>query len=140
MTPEEIPLGYYTHIFFSFSLIDPDTFRLTPMDFDTGTLYNRVSAMKARSEDLEVWIAIGGWAMNDPGATRTTFSDLAKSTAAQEEFFESLVTFLDNHGFDGVDIDWEYPMADDRTLDFCLPCLCGGYHHALKSPPADVKT
>ncbi|KAK7712478.1 hypothetical protein SLS64_004862 [Diaporthe eres] len=84
------------------------------MDSDTGTLYQRVSAMKARSPDLEVWIAIGGWAMNDPGATRTTFSDLAKSTAAQEEFFESLVTFLENNDFDGVDIDWEYPAAEDR--------------------------
>lgn len=91
------------------------------MDSDTGTLYQRVSAMKARSPDLEVWIAIGGWAMNDPGATRTTFSDLAKSTAAQEEFFESLVTFLENNNFDGVDIDWEYPAAEDRKLNFCFP-------------------
>jgi chitinase len=140
MTPEEIPLGYYTHIFFSFSLIDPETFRLTPMDSDTGTLYQRVSAIKARSPDVEVWIAIGGWAMNDPGATRTTFSDLAKSTAAQEEFFESLVTFLQNNGFDGVDIDWEYPMADDRTLDFCFPFLRRSERHAPKAPPADFKT
>ena len=78
--------------------------------------------------------------MNDPGATRTTFSDLAKSTAAQEEFFESLVTFLQNNGFDGVDIDWEYPMADDRTLDFCFPFLRHGERHAPKAPPANFKT
>lgn len=59
-------------------------------------------------------VAIGGWAMNDPGPYRTTFSDLAKSTSAQASFFESLVTFMKANNFDGVDIDWEYPVAEDR--------------------------
>jgi chitinase len=58
--------------------------------------------------------AVGGWAMNDPGPYRTTFSDLAKSTSAQASFFESLVTFMKANDFDGVDIDWEYPVAEDR--------------------------
>lgn len=52
--------------------------------------------------------------MNDPGPYRTTFSDLAKSTSAQDAFFESLITFMQTNQFDGVDIDWEYPVAEDR--------------------------
>lgn len=52
--------------------------------------------------------------MNDPGKYRTTFSDLAKSEEAQDAFFESLITFMRNYNFDGVDLDWEYPVADDR--------------------------
>lgn len=52
--------------------------------------------------------------MNDPGPYRTTFSDLAKSASAQDAFFESLVTFMKANNFDGVDIDWEYPVAEDR--------------------------
>ena len=52
--------------------------------------------------------------MNDPGPYRTAFSDLARSTSAQAAFFESLVTFLKANNFDGVDIDWEYPVAEDR--------------------------
>ena len=114
MTPEQIPKGYYTHLFFSFSLINPDTFRLEPMDEHTGSLYGSVSALKKTQPELEVWLAVGGWAMNDPGPWRTTFSDLAASESAQDEFFESLVTFMARHDYDGVDIDWEYPMAKDR--------------------------
>jgi chitinase len=76
MPPEDIPLGYYTHINFAFSLLDPNTFRLSPMDQLTGTLYQRVTALKLRDPNLNVWIALGGWSMNDPGLTRTTFSDV----------------------------------------------------------------
>ena len=106
MTPEEIPLGYYTHINFAFALINPNTFHVAPMDAGTASLYQRVTALKDRQPNLEVWIAIGGWAMNDPGPTRTTFSDLAKSQSAQDAFFESLITFMLANGFDGVDLDW----------------------------------
>lgn len=106
MKPEDIPIGYYTHINFAFALIDPKTFRLAPMDDTTGTLYKDVSALKRQNPDLKVWLAIGGWAMNDPGPTRTTFSDLAASESAQKEFLESLATFLSTNGYDGVDIDW----------------------------------
>ncbi|KAK4143160.1 glycoside hydrolase superfamily [Dichotomopilus funicola] len=114
MTPNKIPLGYYSHIFFSFSLVNPKTFRLEPMDDKTGTLYGAVSNLKSRQPDLQVWLAVGGWAMNDPGPYRTTFSDLAASEDAQDEFFESLASFMMKNNYDGVDIDWEYPMADDR--------------------------
>lgn len=114
MAPEDIPLSYYTHINFAFSLVNPATFRLVPMDDTTGTLYSRVAKLKEKNPGLEVWLAVGGWAMNDPGATRTTFSDLAGSEAAQAEFLESLASFLTSNNFDGVDIDWEYPVAEDR--------------------------
>lgn len=114
MTPENIPLGIYTHINFAFALINPDTFRIAPMDDKTASRYRSVVALKRRQPALKVWIAIGGWAMNDPGPTQTTFSDLAASEENQHAFFESLVSFVLNNGFDGVDLDWEYPVADDR--------------------------
>lgn len=114
MKPSKIPIGYYSHVFFSFSLINPKTFRLEPMDQHTGTLYHGVSALKRHQPGLKVWLAVGGWAMNDPGPHRTTFSNLAKSESAQDEFFESLVTFILANDYDGVDIDWEYPVAPDR--------------------------
>lgn len=107
MTPEKIPLGYYTHINFAFVLIDPDTFTIAPMGDDVAALYTRVTSLKAAQPGLKVWISIGGWAMNDPGPSQTTFSDLAASEEAQDSFFNSLITFMMANGFDGVDLDWQ---------------------------------
>ena len=59
---------------------------------------------------------IGGWSMNDADQpTAKTFSDLAASSSAQTAFFKSLLSFMTTYGFDGVDIDWEYPVASDRS-------------------------
>jgi chitinase len=106
MTPEEIPLGFYTHINFAFALVDPDTYNIAPMGTDVAALYDRVTYLKELQPGLQVWITIGGWAMNDPGATQTTFSNLSASATAQANFFNSLVTFMVANNFDGVDIDW----------------------------------
>jgi chitinase len=114
MAPNEIPLGYYTHLTFSFALIHPETFHVVPMDEGTGQLYKQVTGLKSRQKGLEVWLAVGGWAHNDPGPYRTAFSDMAKSDANQDAFFESLISLMFQNDFDGIDIDWEYPVAEDR--------------------------
>ncbi|UDD56387.1 hypothetical protein AFCA_003934 [Aspergillus flavus] len=91
-----------------------DTFRIAPMTDATAKRYKSLTSLKSRQNGLQVYIAIGGWDFNDPGPTRTTFSDLAGSQSAQDTFFESLVSFMLHNDFDGVDLDWEYPTADDR--------------------------
>lgn len=70
---------------------------------------------KLLQPDLQVFIAIGGWTFSDAGLTATTFSDLAASLENQKKFFTSLTSFMSTYNFDGVDIDWEYPVADDRN-------------------------
>lgn len=107
MEPEDIPLGHWTHINFAFALINPKTFHIEDMDPGTGSRYGRVAALKERQPNLKIWIAVGGWAMNDPGPYRTAFSDMAASEANQDKFFDSLLTFLRRYNLDGVDLDWE---------------------------------
>ncbi|KAF7183510.1 hypothetical protein CNMCM7691_003789 [Aspergillus felis] len=113
--PEKIPLGVYTHINVAFAVINPETFEIAPSLNADIDLYRRATYLKTIDPDLKVFIAIGGWAYNDPGPTATTFSDLAASTEKQKTFFKSLVRFLATYNFDGVDLDWEYPVADDRS-------------------------
>ncbi|KAJ6559056.1 putative class V chitinase [Mycena vulgaris] len=116
MYPENLPIGAYTHLNFAFAFVDPQSFAVAPMDDTQVDLYSRLTNLKNRSPGLKVWISIGGWSMNDPDQpTATTFSDLAGSSDAQSKFFSSLISFMSTYGFDGVDIDWEYPGAPERS-------------------------
>ncbi|KAH9478589.1 Chitotriosidase-1 [Psilocybe cubensis] len=116
MYPESIPIGSYTHLNFAFAFVNPTTFALSPMSDADPALYKRFTALKNTNPGLQTWISIGGWSMNDPDQpTATTFSDLAGSSDAQSKFFASVLSFLETYGFDGVDIDWEYPVAPERS-------------------------
>ena len=60
-------------------------------------------------------VSIGGWS--------NSVDDLAfdKVTATPEDmdkFTTEAVEFMQKYGFDGIDIDWEYPDNDDRKTKF----------------------
>ncbi|KAH7202902.1 uncharacterized protein BKA55DRAFT_600509 [Fusarium redolens] len=113
--PEQIPIGLYTHINFAFATINPKTFLVEMKDKDNdGNLYERLTALKKKDPDLKIYLAIGGWAFNDPGKTATTFSELATSQDSQSKFINSLQSFMSQYDFDGLDLDWEYPVDKDR--------------------------
>jgi chitinase len=119
MSPDQIPLGYYTHLNYAFAYIDPATFRVANMDSTVGSLYKNVTGLKAKQPGLKVWLTIGGWSFNDPGPTTTTFSQLIASEFAQLEFFASLISVLAGNNFDGVDIDWYVYFLN---FDGCKTC------------------
>ncbi|KAK8131799.1 chitinase [Apiospora sp. TS-2023a] len=117
MSPLMIPQGVYTHINFAFVSIDPKTFEVVPTSSSDYNLYSDLKALKTRDAGLQLWLAIGGWTFNDDTSpTVTTFSDLARADITyQNVFFSSLTLFMMTFGFTGIDIDWEYPGADDRN-------------------------
>ncbi|KAI8721624.1 Chitinase [Fusarium sp. LHS14.1] len=123
--PEQIPLGVYTHLNYAFATIDPETFQVRMAD----------------GPDFKVLIAIGGWTFNDPGPTETTFSDIARSETNQKAFIKSLVSFLSTYNFDGIDLDWKYPKAKDRSgrdEDFeTFPKFLANIKSTLKSTGRD---
>lgn len=99
---------------FAFAFFDPVTFAIAPMDAPSGELLSRFTALKDKNGGLQTWISVGGWSFTDPGPTRTAFSDMASSAGNRQKFISELTTFMEHYGFDGVDLDWEYPQADDR--------------------------
>ncbi|KAL4958918.1 glycoside hydrolase [Aspergillus stella-maris] len=116
MSPEAIPAGYYTHINFAFAGIDPETFEIRGSASRDNALWKRIQSLRLEQPGVEIWIALGGWVFNDPEQpTRTTFSDIARSVANQRAFAKSLLSMMRKYGFDGVDIEWEYPVAEERS-------------------------
>ncbi|USP75586.1 hypothetical protein yc1106_02860 [Curvularia clavata] len=108
--PEDIPVHALTHINFAFGGID-DKNQVT---VDAEGVLTRLVKMKRRNPALQVILAIGGWAFNDPGPTRSAFTRAAATSDSRKAFAESIVATLRKYGLDGIDLDWEYPGADDR--------------------------
>ncbi|KAL8713553.1 MAG: hypothetical protein Q9220_002415 [cf. Caloplaca sp. 1 TL-2023] len=112
IAPDEIDLSGITHLYFAFARIDPGSFGIVPGDAADVALFKPFT--KLQSSGIQTWIAIGGFDFSDPGATRTTWSDLAGNPSSRAAFISSLKTFMTTYGFQGVDIDWEYPGTPER--------------------------
>ncbi|KAI0419485.1 putative class V chitinase [Xylaria grammica] len=116
-SPDDLDLTGVTHLNFAFAFFDPKTYQISPMDSNSASLYANFTALKSKKRSLQTWISIGGWSFNDDTNipnTRTAFSDMASSAEGRQKFIGSLQSFMQTYGFDGVDIDWEYPAAYDR--------------------------
>lgn len=84
------------------------------MDAPSGELFSRFTALKAKANGIQTWISVGGWSFTDPGPTRSAFSVMTSSSENRQQFITELLAFMNHYSFDGVDLDWEYPQADDR--------------------------
>ncbi|KAI0904346.1 hypothetical protein F4823DRAFT_634502 [Ustulina deusta] len=111
---EDLNLNGFTHVNFAFAFFDPTSFEIAPMDSNSATLYRRFTSLKESYSGFQTWISVGGWSFTDPGPTRQAFSDMASSSTNRQKFISSIKSFMNTYGFDGLDIDWEYPGADDR--------------------------
>ncbi|KAI0418524.1 family 18 glycosyl hydrolase [Xylaria grammica] len=114
VSPEDLNLNGFTHLNFAFAFFDPSSFQIAPMDEPSGRLYSDFTALKDTHSGLQTWISVGGWSFTDPGPTRSAFSDMTSSAGNRQKFINGLIDFMEHYGFDGVDLDWEYPQADDR--------------------------
>ncbi|KAJ7300594.1 hypothetical protein DFH08DRAFT_725187, partial [Mycena albidolilacea] len=111
-SPEKISAETLTHINFAFALIS-NSFNVVEMAAGDTDLWKRTTALKSRNPTLKVYLSIGGWTFNDPPTSRI-FSEMVASDANTQTFISSVLHVFESYGFDGLDVDWEYPAANDR--------------------------
>jgi chitinase len=102
-TPRDIDAAKLTHIIYAFAKIDKGEVMLGDAAVDLRN-FAELRALKQQNRQLKLLIAVGGWT----GSKQ--FSDTAATEQNRNRFAESAVAFLREHGFDGIDIDWEYPV------------------------------
>lgn len=99
----KIPADKLTHLFYAFARIEDGR---CVVGADAGPHFVALKELKRQHPKLRTLISIGGW---EAGG----FSDAALSADSRKRFVESCIAlFFDKHrgSFDGVDIDWEFPV------------------------------
>lgn len=106
--PEDIDYTLCTHINYGFAVLDPTQLIMVPHDDWADVqkdFLGKVAALKAKG--VTVSIALGGW--NDSEGDK--YSRMVNSKASRDNFVREAVSFIQKWGFEGLDLDWEYPKC-----------------------------
>ena len=93
---DRLPADLLTHLFYAFATIE-DGHLTVPSGAP-----ERVAAIKEAHPHLRVVLSIGGWGAGG-------FSDAALTPQARADLIAECLELGD--GFDGVDLDWEFPVS-----------------------------
>ncbi len=81
--------------------------------------------LKTKNPKLKTLLSVGGWEVGS-----TPFTQMVATPASRAKFMRHACGYLRQYGFDGLDLDWEYPAgrgspaADkDRFTDLLKVCL-----------------
>ncbi|KAK3331671.1 family 18 glycosyl hydrolase [Cercophora scortea] len=103
-----------THLNVAFGYIYPDSFEVYPIPGSSIVSDQELTNIKQLAPGLSVWLSIGGWSFSDNDTdTQAVWGDLASTAAKRAKFIQNLSKFMLQWGFDGIDLDWEYPAAPD---------------------------
>lgn len=72
--------------------------------------FRQLQRLKERNPNLRLLMSIGGWEVS------SNFSSIAGDENARIRLARSCISFMREYDFDGIVIDWRYPVEGGRTV------------------------
>ncbi|KAK6171602.1 hypothetical protein SNE40_019753 [Patella caerulea] len=108
--PENIDPDLCTHIIYAFAVLNKNQVKAFEWNDESTQwskgMYERVQAVKNIKPSLKTLLAVGGWNL-----ASQPFTEMVATASGRQEFIKSSIEFIRRTGFDGLDIDWEYPAG-----------------------------
>ncbi|KAK4059294.1 CAZyme family GH18 [Trichoderma harzianum] len=123
--PQYLPARDITHLLYAFAGIAPDGSVVSydewadedkilgKRDVVHGAI-EQVFLLKSQNRHMKTLLSIGGWTASQEGK----FGPAIGSADGRRRFAESAVKLLADWGFDGLDIDYEYPETPEDAQNF----------------------
>lgn len=145
--PQDIDMRHTTHIYYSFIAIDQKTGMVYLQDKETDVKFktkgkndsglimlfnhmrhnndyfeNKAKDLKANKnthndsldnqKNFKLIMSVGGWSQKD------AFKNLSNKKEHLDNFIDSCIVLVLANGFDGIDIDWEFPQGKNEIKTY----------------------
>ena len=124
--PSAISTSYFTHLFYAFVVPDANSYQLLITQTDDKWMKNFTATLHAKTPGAKAFISIGGGS-----ASPHTFSNMASNPDTRAAFINSSVSVARKYGFDGLDLDWEFPHTPEDMSNLSL--LFKEWHEAMEN-------
>ncbi|KAM5345592.1 hypothetical protein ACJ41O_011453 [Fusarium nematophilum] len=128
--PQDLQASKISHVLYSFmnvkadgTVYTEDTYSDLEKHYDGDSwdegsnaygCVKQLYLLKKANRQLKVMLSIGGWTWS------VNFPAAANTAETRSAFAKSAVTLMKDWGFDGIDVDWEYPKDDVEATNMDL--------------------
>ncbi|KAJ4846783.1 hypothetical protein Tsubulata_014096 [Turnera subulata] len=103
--PSAIDTTLFTHIYYAFLVPSSVTYKFEPSDSTSTLLKNFTTTLHGRNPPAKTLFSIGGG-----GEGPLLFARIASHKESRKIFITSAIEIARKYGFDGLDLDWEFPQ------------------------------